>query len=361
MAAGLDLALGPASMFSSVTPKVIGSLVQKPNDVFIVIPAREYSRKVSDLVDKARIPAAYKKYLKELVEYEKTKKNKQNLTEMVEGYKKDLSETEIEKYFGEVLGPIHLMSKPRGDYDAVIFPTRTNYQLFDFFMEKDGKYIGYSSKTGAGVSNTLTPTVISERIKKSKINSTNKEIMFGRDVMMALGETSIVEGLFLVAGMIVSKNKFPESMPRAIRSAMSDVEWASMAKKVQDNRVKTIDKIGITGYGKIDYFMSNYIVPRTKMSESVKKSYTSGKKKYTGNNVAYGLGMFIVDANKDGVFDCSPFLRLLFNDLNIIKLDLLDGVPTWKVKKLEEYEEAKFMFRSKYRWDVIKDKLGIAL
>ena len=65
--------------------------------------------------------------------------------------------------------------------------------------------------------------------------------------------------------------------------------------------------------------------------------------------------------NKDGVFDCSPFLRVLFNDLNVIKLDLISGVPSWKIKKLEDYTEAKFMFRSKYRWDVVKDKLGIAL
>jgi len=260
-----------------------------------------------------------------------------------------------------VLGPSHLIHSSRSAYDSVVFPTRTNYQLFDFFMEKDGKYIGYSSKTGAGVSNTLTPTVISERIKKSKINTTDREVIFGRNVMMALGEKPIVEGLFHVADMIVNSKKFPSEMKRETRTVMSGVDWKKIASVVQDNRTKTIDKMSITGIGKIDNFMSTYIVPRTRMSDALKKSYTSGKKKYTGNNVAYGLGMFIVDANKDGVFDCSPFLRMLFNDLSIIKLDLIEGVPSWRVRKLEEYTEAKFMFRSKYRWDVIKDKLGIAI
>jgi hypothetical protein len=363
MAAGLDLALGPSAMFASVTPKEIGVLVQKPNDKFIIVPAKQYGEKVRTMVGKSKIPTAYKKFLNELINFEVDKDNKKTLTEMVDGYGKDLSETEIEKYFGEVLGPLHLINGAGGSsFDSVVFPTRTNYQLFDFFMERNGKYIGYSSKTGAGVSNTLTPTVISERIKKSgKTKPANREVAFGRDVMLALGDTSIVEGLCLVAGLIVDHKKFPRTMDSKVKAALSDVDWASIAKTIQDKRTVTIDKMGIKGFGKIDYFMSNYIVDRTKMPDSTKRAYKEGKKKYTGNNVAYGLGMFIVDANKDGIFDCSPFLRMLFNDLSVIKLDLLKGVPSWTVKKLEDYTEAKFMFRSKYRWDVIKDKLGIAL
>ena len=360
--ADLDLALGPAAIFSSVTAKEIGSLVQKPNDKFIIVPVSEYTAKLKTLVGKANIPAAYKKYLKELVNYEENKNNKKLLVETVNGYGKDLSETEIEKYFGEVLGPCHLISVNSGSkYDNVVFPVRTNYQLFDFFMERNGKYIGYSSKTGSGVSNTMTPTVISERIEKSKITTTNKEVIFGRNVMKALGEHSIIEGLFLVAGMIVSAKKFPSKMSKPVRDAMSSVNWADIAVTMQSKRTTTIDKMGVTGTGKIDYFMDNYIVPRTKMPDPTKTAYTEGRKKYTGYYIAYGLGMFIVDANKDGVFDCSPFLRVLFNDLSVIKLDLISGVPSWTVKKLEDYTEAKFMFRSKYRWDVVKDKLGIAL
>lgn len=362
MAAGLDLALGPASIFSSIPSKEIGVLIQKPNDRFVIIPAEEYGKKTRIFLDRSKIPAGYKKYLKELIGFEESKTNKMILTETINAYK-ELSETEVEKYFGEILGPLHIMHSSRSNYDNVVFPIRTNYNLFDFFMEKDGKYIGYSSKTGAGVSNTLSPTIISDRIEKHKIASRDKEVLFGRDVMVALGKNPIVVGLCIVAGMIVSSNKFPTSMSPAVKKAMAGVDWSDIALTLQNNRSKTIDKMGIDNFGKIDYFMSNYIVTRTKMSDPIKKAYITGKKKYTGNNVAYGLGMFIVDANKDpmGMFDCSSFLRVIFNDLNIIKLDLLDGVPSWKVKNLKDYTEKKFMFRSKYRWDVIKDKLGIAL
>lgn len=361
MSESLDLALGPASIFSSVKTVDISALVQKPNDKFIVIPADEYASKVRTSVDKTKIPVIYKKYLRELVDHESDKDNRKVLTETLENNKKELSEKDIEKYFGEVLGPVHLINKSKSSYDSVVFPVRTNYQLFDFFMKKGDNYIGYSSKTGGGVSNTLTPTVISERIKRSKVKTSDREILFGRDVMVALGERSIVEGLFVVAGMIVKGKKFPKSMTAPVRKAMSEVDWGKIAVAFQSKRANTIDKIGAGKIGSIETFMSSYIIPRTRMPDSTKKAYVMGKKKYTGNNVAYGLGMFIVDANKEGEFDCSPFLRLLFNDLNVIKLDLLNGVPTWKIKNLEEYTEAKFSFRSKYRWDVVKDKLGIAI
>lgn len=362
MSKSLDLALGPASIFSSVKPVDISPLFQqKPTDKFIVIPADQYASKVRLSIDKTQLPVIYKKYLKELIDYESDKTDRKILTETLDSNKKELSEKDIEKYFGEVLGPIHLINKPNSSYDTVIFPVRTNYQLFDFFMKKGDRYIGYSSKTGKGVSNTLTPTVISERIKRSKIKTSDREIMFGRDVMVALGESSIVEGLFIVAGMIVKSKKFPKSMPAPVRKAMGEVDWAKIATVFQNNRTKTIDEMGVAKVGRIEKFMSNYIIHRTRMPDSTKTAYTAGNKKYTGNNVAYGLGMFIVDANKEGEFDCSPFLRLLFNDLNIIKLDLVNGVPSWKTRNLKDYTEAKFSFRSKYRWDVVKDKLGIAL
>lgn len=362
MAVGLDLALGPASMFSSIPEKEIKLLVQKPNDKFIIIPASQYSNKVISMVEKSGIPSSYKKYLTELVKYEDDKNRKKILVETMEGHSKQLSETEIEKYFGEVLGPIHLINKATTKFDNVVFPTRTNYQLFDFFMEKDGKYTGYSSKTGAGVSNTLSPTAINERIKKSdRQRFSDRDVLFGKNVMVVLGEAPIVEGLSKVVGLMTKHNKLPTTIDKKVKSALMAVDWDGIASKLQLNKAKKLEDTDIKGIGSIDYFLSNYVIPRTKMSDAIKRGYQTGKKKYTCTNVAYGLGMLIVDSNKDGSFDCSPFLRVLFNDLNVIKLDLVGGVPSWKVKNLSEYTDVVFKFRSKYRWDVVKDKLGIAL
>jgi len=142
---------------------------------------------------------------------------------------------------------------------------------------------------------------------------------------------------------------------------MNAVDWDKIALVMQQRRTESINKMNIKNSGKIQYFMSNYVLPRTKLDQKIKTAYVSGKKDYTGNNVAYGLGMLIVDANKEGTLDCSPFLRTLFNDLNIVKMTLTSSVPSFRVVNMEKYDDAKFLFRSKYRWDVIKDKLGIQL
>jgi hypothetical protein len=357
MAVDLDLALSPSSMFSKMKAEVVTQLVQKPNDTFFIIPAKNYYKAAIDAVDSAKIPPLYKKYLSNLLRYANGEKI--DLKESFSG-SKEINFNEVQKYFGEILGPLNIIKTMR-NAESIIFPVRTNYQLFDFFVKSGNTYVGYSSKAGGSTSNTLTPTVISERIKKSKQRFTDKEMMFGRDVMVTLGEASIVDGLVKVVGLMVKAKKFPKAMDRKMISALSSIDWEGSASVMQQNKTQPISKMKIKNSSNIDYFMSNYVLPRTKLDNKIKNAYTTGKKEYTGNNVAYGLGMLIVDANKEGTLDCSPFLRTLFEDLNLIKMNLTSAVPSFKVVNLTDYTDAKFLFRSKYRWDVIKDKLGIQL
>lgn len=358
MAVGLDLALSPSSMFARMKTQVIAELVQKPNDSFFVIPSKKYFNTAMEAVEKSGIPSRYKKYLSNLLKH--TNGDKINLKESFAN-SKDINFNEVEKYFGEILGPLSIIKSSRNDADEIVFPVRTNYQLFDFFIRNGDSYVGYSSKSGGVASNTLTPTVIAERIRKSKKRISDKEMMFGRDVMMTLGEASIVDGLAKVVGLMVEAKKFSKTMDRKIIASLSSVDWEKHATIMQQKRTESIYKMGIKNAKDIDYFMSNYVLPRTKLDAKVKNSYMSGKKEYTGNNVAYGLGMLIVDANKDGILDCSPFLRTLFNDLNLVKMSLNSAVPSFRIVNLMNYSDAKFLFRSKYRWDVVKDKLGIQL
>lgn len=357
MAVGLDLALSPSAMFAKMRTQVISELIQKPNDTFVVIPAKTYYKMALDAVDSSKLPAMYKKYLSTLLRYTNGEK-----VELKESFSrsKDINFNEVQKYFGEILGPLKIVSSSK-TAESVIFPLRTNYQLFDFFIKQRDVYVGYSSKAGGSTSNTLTPTVISERIKKSKKKITDREMLFGRDVMVALGEASIVDGLARVVALMVNAKKFPKGMNRVMTTALSSVDWSRHAAVLQQRRTESIYKMGIKNAKDIDYFMTNYVLPRTKLDPKIKSAYMTGKKEYTGNNVAYGLGMLIVDANKEGTLDCSPFLRTLFNDLNLVKMNLTSAEPSFRVVNLENYSDAKFQFRSKYRWDVIKDKLGIQL
>ena len=357
MPVGLDLELSPSSMFARMKTQVIAELIQKPNDTFFVIPSKVYFKEAMNAVDKSRLRAQYKKYLSNLLKY--TNGDKIDLKEAFAG-SKDINFNEVQKYFGEILGPLNIIASTK-NAEEVVFPVRTNYQLFDFFVKSGDSYVGYSSKAGGSASNTLTPTVISERIKKSKKKISDKEMIFGREVMIALGEASIVDGLVKVVDLMVKAKKFPRGMDRKIVSSLSSVDWERHATVMQQRRTESIYKMGIKNAKDIDYFMSNYVLPRTKLDTKIKNAYMTGKKQYTGNNVAYGLGMLIVDANKEGTLDCSPFLRTLFNDLNLVKMNLTSAVPSFRVVNLTNYSDAKFLFRSKYRWDVIKDKLGIQL
>ena len=357
MAVGLDLALSPSSLFSKLKAVVVSELVQKSNDTFFVIPSQKYFNIALDAVVKSNLPAVYKNYLSNLLRY--THGEKVSLKEHFAS-SKDINFNEVQKYFGEILGPLSILASIK-NAEAVIFPVRTNYQLFDFFIKTNKSYVGYSSKTGGSTSNTLTPTVISERIKKSGKKPSTKEATLGKDVMVTLGDTSIVEGLFRVTAIIVNAKKLPKNMDKNIVAAMNAVDWDKIALVMQQRRTESINKMNIKNSGKIQYFMSNYVLPRTKLDQKIKTAYVNGMKDYTGNNVAYGLGMLIVDANKEGTLDCSPFLRTLFNDLNIVKMTLTSSVPSFRVVNMEKYDDAKFLFRSKYRWDVIKDKLGIQL
>lgn len=358
--ASLDLALSPSGIFQSMKTEVIAELVRKKADTFWIIPANKYAETLKKAVSKSGLPAPYVRYLSALVDFESGKLKEKELQSVFETSKKDVVVADIVKYFGELLGPLHLM-KGTAKYKNVIFPIRSNYELFDFFMElsakpaNGSKYVGYSSKVEGGTSNTLTPSLIGERLKSKKNLTGDDKIV--AEVLTNLSEMGIFAGLATAVGILAEHNKLPDTIPKA---AIKKIDFEKDAAVLEANKSTQIDKMKLSSPVAYRALMDDYVLPRLKSVNP--ESYRSGKEKYIGTNVAYGLGMIIADANKTGKLDMTKLVSSLFTDLNVIKLSVgSNGIPRWELKNVSTSKGGKYSFRSKHRWTVVKDKLGVQL
>jgi hypothetical protein len=355
-----ESAISPGELFKNKAPVEIKQLVRKPNDEFFVFNKTAYAAEVQKAVSATKINPAYKKYLNDLVDYMQNKKSNKLITESFDVNKSKIDSEEVAKYFGEVLGPLHILSNSATKYTKIVFPVRSNYELFDFFLEDSkGVYHGFSSKVEGGTSNTLSPKEIESRISKLKI--TNPQEKLAADVITTFTNEPTLSGILIAAGALTSKNKLPSKLSASTKSALSKINFDSDGPKVQNKSQMPLSKIGLSNMSAHVKFMNDYILPRLRtISEADKNKYLSGKKEYLGVNLAYGYGLLIVDANKEDVFDISLLVKKCFQDLNVVKMGLKNGIPSFKLSNISKSED-KYYMRSKHRFTTIKDKLGVQL
>lgn len=355
-----ESAISPGELFSKHQTKDIKQLVRKDSDKFFVFTSKEYADVVKKYLAKVQIKPSYKKYLIDLVSYSSLTTSHKDLSQSFDTNYKDIDVNEVKKYFGEVLGPLYLISKNKGKFKNVIFPVRSNYELFDFFLEDTGgKYHGYSSKIEGGTSNTLSPKEIESRIAKLKNLGTTEKLP--ADVITLFTKEPTLQGIIKAVGLLVDKNKMPSKLPKTLLTALKKINFDGDASIIERNKTNTLDKVKLSNNAAHIKFMNEYILPRLRsVPDADKKKYEIGNKHYTGTNLAYGYGLLIVDANSDGVFDISPLVKKCFQDLNIVKMGLGAGIPNFTLKLVSESED-KYYLRSKHRFDVIKDKLGVQL
>lgn len=347
--------LQPSEIFKSIKVSDLPQLVRKPADKFIVIPAAKYVDVVSKALDKISISPAYKRYLKALLEVSGKKSKTKDVEDTFAIGKKDINTAEVTKYFGGILGPIHLMAT--GDWDEVVFPVRSNYELFDYFMGKKGQYTGFSAKAMGGTSNTLAPGIINERVemlsKKGKIPQQSKP---SAAILIKLATMPIYSGLISAAGVLVKSNMLPQMSPAASK-ALKKINFDRDAVTFDTNKATTIAKSsGISDKAAYVAFMDEYVMPRVKGNRPASGNYTM-------TQIAYGMAMLLVDASKSRAVDLTPLIKLTFQDLNIVKMGLTGGgVPQFAVKNVTKTSET-YELRSKYYFTqgILKDKLGVQL
>ncbi|HEY4800549.1 MAG TPA: hypothetical protein VII99_15835, partial [Bacteroidia bacterium] len=244
----------------------------------------------------------------------------------------------------------------------IVFPVRSNYELFDYFLFDGKEYDGYSAKAEGGSSNTLAPGLIDIRVQKLiKEHKVPQQQMLAATVIDLLATKPIYAGMAVSVGLLVSANRFPSTITPAAKMALKKTNLRQDSVSIEGSKMGKLSKTRLSNVNAYKEFMDTFVLPRLKIPETEKKQYASGKKDYTMTNVAYGLGLFLVQVNKENKFDLSPLIHTIFQDLNVVKMGINNmGVPHFTLKNIHEADD-KYYFRSKHRWDVVKDKLGVQL
>lgn len=345
--------ISPGELFKKHKLTDIEDLVRKPNDRFYVFSASDYVKQTKAAIEKAPINNQYKKYLIAVVEHVNNPRavTEKDIEVTYETFKKHVNIAEVTKYFGEILGPLFILKRYSGS--QVVFPQRSNYELFDYFVVQNKKHVGYSAKAEGGSSNTLVPRLIAERIQGQKQSPKNKDL--GIDVVLQLATQPTFEGTMHAVGLLVNKNIFPATMKNdtSLKTAFKKISWASDALIIESNKKLKLSNLPLTGKIAYTQFLSNHVVPR------MKSSHTPST--FTSTNLIYGfIAMYLADVSKEGAFDLTPTIQRLFPDLNIVKMNISKkGTPSFHLIPKGKVEEVTL--RSKARWGVIKDKLGVQL
>jgi hypothetical protein len=330
-----------------------------PDKFFSFDSLTEYKAKVkaglNGLKSSRNFDIKYIEYLDSLVDYSA---NEAKIKKLFEEHKKVINVAEVTKYYGEVLGPIY-MKNHLPNPNRIIFPQRSNYELFDFFLEDSKNVHGFSSKQLSGSSNTLAPNLVLEKFKgMTGLTPLEKHTA---EVLRLIDAAPTSDGMFDAVDYLVKHAIFPNGLSNDAKNALKNANIKD-AKR-------------LTTYGDLDrdarfaglkIYIDSYVVPRLKgskqdpMTEEKKKAYISGNSPYSRSNIAYSLIMYIADCSKQNLISPTNIIKKSLPELNILKMGLSrTGMPIFELHSV--YDAGRYDFRSKARWTKVKDKLGIQL
>lgn len=366
--------LQPSSILEKEKSQVIPQLVRKDNDKFWVIEIKKYADLIKSKIKKFDIDKGTKDYLIGLVDFMNDDIDEKKLKSLYT-YNK-IENSDIVKNFGEILGPFYalkvLNKKVRDKMFNIVFPTKQNYEIFDFFI-KDGVHYGFSSKALVGGSNPLVPRLFIERLEMMKKESSLREYSTEITVLKELTDGTMFTGPFKAFSYLMKKKKIAKGFDRKIFSIFNGIDIESDADLFDRNKDKFISQLKLNSKNLVAYdnFLKNYIED-TISSKSKTELKTLRKKDSIGfitDNVVYGMIKYISSVEN---FKFDEIMKELFPDLYVIKMGLSkDGVPSWhlqttvkddKVFQLKSYVLGQeYAFRSKAAWSRVRDKLGVQL
>jgi hypothetical protein len=357
--------LQPGDLFSSLPTKTISELVRKSDDKFVVIAYSKYAQTVKAQIDKQKeISKVAKAYLKGLVDYVSKGGSKDKIQNLFNNQGSDLKEETVVKDFGEVLGPLFAIKYSKGANPEVIFPTRQNYEVYDFFIRTKTQIYGFSSKALKGGSNTLAPKLITERIEKMKVESRLKKYSTELTVLKALTQYPMFEGVVLAFESLIKAGyvgKGFNTTSTKLKSMFNGVKFAADAKKLETQKEGKIAKMGLSKPKAYAAFLNNFVLESTKVPDAEKKKLLSGKSSYTSTNLIYGMIKFIASTS----FKLDEIMKICFHDLYIVKMGIKNGVPEFVMQTFVPMKDtvtgSNFAFRSKAGFDRVNDKPGIQL
>lgn len=371
--------LQPSNIFSKEKISDVDVLVRKQNDKFWILPIAKYEDiLIKNISFIKNIDKGSREYLIGLVKFMQKKINEKELSQLY--LKNNIPETDIIKNFGEVLGPFFALNilekKSRAKLYNIIFPTRQNYEIFDFFI-KDHIHFGFSSKALVGGSNPLVPRLFIERLDKMKNKGEFKNYKTEIDVLRELTEGGMYSGVVNAFELMIESGKIAKGFDRNVFSIFKKTNFKSDAQKFESNKERFISSLNLSDQKSYELFLNNYIFENISNNNKMKtkqlaKKDRNGNKNgygYLSVNVIYGMIKYLSSVPD---FQFEELMKKLFPDLNIIKMGLnKTGVPIFRLQttidaktvfKLKTFEVGgRYAFRSKASWDTVRDKLGIQL
>ena len=386
--------LQPRDIFAGIAAKDVPALKRKSNDTFWIIPISDYAKILTKALEKKVKNIDHQRYLKLIVRHSNGEKG---LDKSIEQAFKDskLSGASIAKDFGEMLAPFYaatyldkFMQKngvkvskqtiratfgaPGKKVDNVCFPTRQNFEIFDFFIQ-NGYYFGFSVKASGGSSNTFSPTYIKERLDKLPQKSAaalQKESPLEFNLLSILGTESGFAGPVKAFNqLLINKGNHFESIDRVraiFKEVSRDLSYLDSDALLIERagKDKPLDKLNLKGYNAYNKFMNEFVIDATEQPPKTKEQFKSSDKQYTTTNLVYGFIKYVAKPS----YSLGDIFGTLFPDLNVVKVGISrKGVPELKlvttVKISDSRAELKTAFdmRSKARFSKVKDKLGLQL
>jgi hypothetical protein len=318
-----------ASGAASLKPQAFGVGEQKYS--FSV-----YRRTVMESIESRKdLSAETRTYLLALFDYHSGGSiNKQKLTKIFQGVKDSVPLSDINKDFGEVLGPVAILDQELFRKNKIILnksgakiyvPARPNEPLMDYAIYNGDKQYTISAKSGT-TTNVVKPpdilSLLSKDAKKLKKWSKTKEYR----ILQILAQESIILGPIKAISEI-----YPNLILPAAAASVSG---------------KSYDKKGF----------ANFIS---------KNEYLKSKKDPTVNEIMYECEKMLQKQTKDQTFDMTElFADAIENQVFYVKFGIdSSGVGDWSVIVSDDIRKSKsgsvVYLRSKNGYTRASDRMGI--
>lgn len=286
---------------------------------------------LNGIEERSDLSPELKNFLTELVLF--TSKTKRSTADLTKAYSRSLPIADINKDFGEALGPFAIISdgilKAKGLTVPLtakaIFPKRPNEPLMDYGIKINGKTLIISAKSGA-----TTNTVKAQDILDLLAKNTTKETKYKRTdqykVLQKIAENTTVQGPAYAGAYLASRG-------------IGNGKFTGLNEDAAASLTKTDYDVGL---------FANYLNAHPELQEP------------TALELAYSIEKEIVKLSKTQLNFTNIFKDAVFEEVIYVKFQLSSaGLPSFSVSVSEDFAATNVAIRTKNGNTRSADKLGI--
>lgn len=292
---------------------------------------KEYTKTVMDHIkDRKDLTPEIKLYLEALTDYYAGgKTTKETVKKTYTKFKDSIPISDINKDYGEVLGPIACIKKSLltekkiklSSSARIYIPIRPNEPLMDYAIIEGNKQYTISAKSGT-TTNVVKPKDILDLIGKRKATKDKWKIRQEYKILEILKDRSIISG------------------PIAV---LAQLNMYGLTKEAADEADSLGDRYDIH---KFAGFISQ-------------NEYLSKQKKPTINEIMYEAEKIVSKMSKNELDFSSIFKDAIKNEVIYVKYELDSTVGTWEIITDENITAKSVYLRSKNGYTRKSDRMGI--